>query len=106
MAKESKKVTAAEVSQETETQKKKELYNQYVGQMTPKHSWLKNLCRAWLVGGLICVLGQALTNLFLSQGADKELAAAYTTLSLIALAILLTGPGWYQRLAKIGRAHV
>lgn len=104
MGKDAKKVTAAQVSQETESEKKKELYNQYVGQMTPKHSWLKNLCRAWLIGGLICVLGQALTNLFLSQGIEKELAATYTTICLILLAIILTGFGWYQRLAKFAGA--
>ncbi len=104
MEKDLKKVTAAQVSQETESEKKKALYNQYVGQMTPKHSWFKNLCRAWLVGGLICVLGQALTNLFISQDMQKDQAASYTTICLILLAIIFTGFGWYQRLAKFAGA--
>lgn len=104
MAKDDKQVTAEQISKEKEAAKKKELYNQYVEQVTPKHNWFLNLCRAYLVGGLICVLGQALTNFYIAQGWDKELAAAYTTVTLILIAIIMTGPGWYQRLAKFAGA--
>ena len=57
------------------------------------------MCRAYLIGGLICVIGQGFLDLYQSLGCEKETAAAYTTLSLIFLSVLTTGLNWYQRLA-------
>lgn len=104
MSKEDKKVTAANVSQETQKQQKEELYNQYVTQMTPKHNWFLNSCKAFLIGGMICTIGQAFINFYSSRGSEKELASAYTTLTLVFIAVLLTGLTWYQKLAKFAGA--
>ena len=49
------------------------------------------MCRAYLIGGLICVIGQGFLDLYQSLGCEKETAAAYTTLSLIFLSVLTTG---------------
>jgi stage V sporulation protein AC len=81
-----------------------ESYNQYVKQVTPTFSTAKNCVKAYVVGGAICVLGQAFTNFFLDKFGDMELAKSYTTLCLVFLAILSTGLGLYQRLAKAGGA--
>ena len=89
---------------EKDTEKQKKLYNQYVKKATPKRSFVGNFCKAFLVGGLICVLGQILTNVYLSLGAEKEVAASYTTLSLIFLSVLTTGLNWYQKLAGFAGA--
>ncbi len=92
------------VIEEKSQEKKEEKYNEYVKENTPKKSWLWNLCKAFLVGGLICVLGQILTNLYQIIGLQKETATLYTTLSLIFLSILFTGLNVYQKLANFAGA--
>lgn len=74
----------------TGASKKDKKYNEYVKENTPKKSWFINLCKAYLIGGLICVLGQCLTNLYMNIGLVKDTATLYTTLSLIFLSILFT----------------
>ena len=69
----------------------KKEYGNYVKQVTPVHNTWKNLWRAFLVGGLICMLGQILTSVYMSFGIEKESAASWTTLSLIGLSVILTG---------------
>ena len=44
------------------TEKEKQEYKEYVEKITPTHSLPKNMAKAFLVGGLICVLGQILIN--------------------------------------------
>jgi stage V sporulation protein AC len=92
------------VVNEQDTKKRNENYNQYVKQVTPKFSMLKNTIKAFLIGGIICTIGQALTNYFISRGAGEEVAKAYNTVTLVFLSILLTGLGFYQKLAKFGGA--
>lgn len=93
-----------EVVQEKDPKQREKLYNQYVKKATPKRSYIGNVCKAYLVGGLICVLGQGFLDLYQSLGCEKETAAAYTTLSLIFLSVLTTGLNWYQRLASFAGA--
>lgn len=83
----------------------KNKYDQYVKEITPVHSLGKNMAAAFVTGGLICVLGQAMTNLFTGPlGLDSESAGAWTLLGLILLSVLLTGLNLYQRLVKFGGA--
>ncbi|MDO4522293.1 MAG: SpoVA/SpoVAEb family sporulation membrane protein [Eubacteriales bacterium] len=82
----------------------KETYNEYVKQITPKHSVFGNCWKAFLVGGAICVLGQAVTAALQRVGMPQEDAASWCSLLLVLLGVLLTGPGWYARLAKLGGA--
>lgn len=100
MSGDKKQVTVDEITKEKNQQQRDKLYNQYVKQMTPKFNPVANFFKAYLVGGIICCIGQAFTNLFTSQGIEKELAQSYTILCLVFLAVLFTGFGWYQRLAK------
>lgn len=66
-------------------------YNDYVEQVTPKHSCFLNTVKAFVSGGILCLIGQALTNLFIGTGMSMTLASSYTTLCLIAASVLLTG---------------
>lgn len=99
-----KKVNISNVVREKDTQKRNEKYNQYVKQVTPKNSVLKNMIMAFLVGGIICTIGQFFINYFMSLGTDKETARLYNTIVLVFLSILLTGIGIYQKIAKFGGA--
>lgn len=99
-----KKDTLSNVVQEKDTKQRNEMYNQYVKEVTPKFSMLKNMVKAFIVGGMICTLGQLLINYYIKLGAGEEVAKAYNTVTLVFLAILLTGCGIYQKLAKFGGA--
>src|SRR5690348_12031755 len=99
-----KKVTASDVVIESDKNAKEQKYNKYVKDMTPKHNSFTNLCKAFLVGGIICTIGQGLMNLYKYWGAGEELAASYTSLSLIVLSIILTGLNIYPWIAKFAGA--
>lgn len=99
-----KKPSIQEVLNETDQQKRDQKYNQYVKQITPKHSWPVNMFRAFVVGGLICTLGQGFIQLYMSWGAEKELAGLYNILTLVFLSVLFTGFNVYGKIAKFGGA--
>ena len=66
-------------------------YQAYVEQITPKvNGWL-SFCKAFVSGGIICVIGQCLYDWFKAQGMMHTLANNYTTLLLILASVLLTG---------------
>ncbi|MDF2538331.1 MAG: putative rane protein [Herbinix sp.] len=99
-----KKGSVSQIVKEQDKQTRNDNYNQYVKQITPKFNMWKNMVKAFLVGGIICTIGQFFINYYMSLGADMELAKLYNTLSLVFLSILLTGLGIYQKLAKFGGA--
>lgn len=69
----------------------------------PSKSW-KNIPMAFFIGGMICLLGQWLTGLYLSLGMEKDAASALTSISLVFLSILLTGLRLYNRIARFAGA--
>lgn len=79
-------------------------YNQYIKEVTPTHSTPLNVAKAFLVGGAICTIGQALTNWFLSLGLTQEDASAWTLICLILSSVLLTGLNLFPSLVKFGGA--
>lgn len=93
-----------DILNEEDEQLKQEKYNAYVKQVTPTHNWLLNQARAFLVGGIICIIGQFLNNRFMSMGFDKQTAGLYGIVCLIALSNILTGFQIYERLAKFAGA--
>lgn len=79
----------------------KETYKKYADARAPKSPIAKNCLHAFLVGGLICTLAQALTDIYQDvAGMDRDNAAAVTSVTLVFLAILLTGLGLFDRIAK------
>lgn len=87
-----------------EKQKKEEAYKQYVNEKTPKHNVFVNMFKAFLVGGIICTVGQALLNFCSSRGLDEVHSGAWTSLILILISVLLTGLNLYPSIAKWGGA--
>ena len=61
---------------------------------------IKDCILAFVVGGLICVVGQFLFALYSSFGLEKETAATLESVSLVFLSALFTGIGLYDSLAK------
>lgn len=85
-------------------EQKNKAYNDYVKQVTPTHSLWTNMWHAFLMGGIICTLGQFITNMAMNLGADKKLAGTWCSVLLVLISVILTGCGIYQRLAKFGGA--
>ena len=81
-------------------QKFAQQYQAKFDQVKPKPTLLKNLIWAFLVGGLICVLGQALQDYFSDFGFAKKDAATAASTVLIFLASFFTGLGVYDELGK------
>ena len=84
---------------------KKQQYEEYVKQVTPTHNvWLQML-RAFLVGGIICTIGQAIINFCTNtMGLEQADAGSWCSLILILLSVILTGFNIYPNIAKWGGA--
>ena len=89
------------MAQQKEEQKK---YEQYVKEVTPVHSLPQNMAKAFLVGGIICVIGQWILNIAKGYGLDKEMAGAWCSGILILASVILTGLNIYPKLAKFAGA--
>lgn len=85
-------------------QQQQKAYNEYVKQVTPTHSLAARMVKAFVVGGLICVLGQVILNICTQNGLDKETAGSWCSMILIFLSIVLTGLNIYPAIAKFGGA--
>ena len=79
-------------------------YQDYVKQHAPKSPLLKNLLIAFLVGGGICCIGQALHDLYASLGLNLEDAGTATSVSLVFLSAVFTALGLYHKLARFAGA--
>jgi len=79
-------------------------YGKLVGSMSPKSPIRKNCINAFLIGGLICTLGQLATNGYLALGMEKKDASTAASVSLVALSALLTGLSLYDNIAKFAGA--
>ena len=82
----------------------KQAYVKYAEKHAPKSPIVKDCLRAFLVGGGICTLAQGLTTLYLAWGMEKQDASTLTAVTLVALAALLTGLGWFVKIAKFAGA--
>ena len=79
-------------------------YKKYAERHAPRSHVGRNILRAFLVGGLICCLGQLLFDLYGAAGLDKENAATAESMTLIFAAALLTGLGVFDDIAKFAGA--
>lgn len=75
-------------------------YEKMVQSMAPKSPMWKDCLNAFWIGGLICTLGQLLMNGYLALDMEKMDASCATSMTLVALAALLTGLSVYDDIAK------
>lgn len=81
-------------------QASKKLYKQMVKKAAPPSPKIKDFVCAYTVGGLICVLGQLLTEFYtILNISEKEVKMAVPS-TLIFISALLTGIGIFDKLAK------
>ena len=79
-------------------------YNEYIKTKTPNSKIVSNCVKAFIVGGIICVIGQCLLWLFKKWGLDEESAGTFTSITLIFFGALLTGLDIYPKIAKFAGA--
>lgn len=92
-------------SQNPEQRNLEKEYEEYVKMITPTHNLYLQMLKAFIVGGIICVIGQFLLNFAANQlGMDKEMAGSFCSLILVFTSVLLTGLNIYPSIVKFGGA--
>lgn len=90
---------------ELEKEVRDEKYNEYVKEITPVHNLWANMGKAFLVGGLICVLGQFIINFGIDiLGFQERDAATFCSIILVLISVILTSLNLYPGLANWGGA--
>lgn len=79
-------------------------YSDYVDSKAKNSPIWKNMALAFLVGGIICMIGQFITNLFMSWGLSKQDAGTVCTIILIFLGAFLTAINVYSKIGKFAGA--
>ncbi len=75
-------------------------YGRLTKKLSPPSSKLKDFLWAYIVGGLICVIGQLLMELYGYFGATEKQIKMLVPVTLIFIAALLTGLGLFPKIAK------
>ncbi|HML48104.1 MAG TPA: stage V sporulation protein AC [Clostridia bacterium] len=80
-------------------------YKKLVERITPNSAMAINLVKAYVIGGLICMFGQGVSDLGkLWFNLDTQQAATYTAIVMVFLGAFLTGIGIYDDLGKVAGA--
>jgi len=87
-----------------EVNMKKQEYQEYVKHRAKKSPLVKDILRAFFLGGLVCVLGQIFMDIYLRLGIDEKNASTLASISIIFIAVLLTGLGIFDNIAKFAGA--
>lgn len=86
-------------------EEKKQQYEQYVKTVTPTHNLWLQMLKAFIVGGIICTIGQFILNYTTNTlGMDKQTSGSWCSLLLVLLSVLLTGFNIYPGIVKWGGA--
>ena len=79
-------------------------YAQLVNELSPRSHVLRDCINAFWIGGLICVLGQLITNSYMNLGMEKQMASTASSMTLVCLSALLTGLSLYDDIARVAGA--
>ncbi len=82
----------------------KDEYRKYVDKISPNSKTARNVLRAYIVGGLICMIGQFFLNSFRMMGLDQDISASLTSVVMIFLGVTLTALDLYDELGKFAGA--
>lgn len=78
----------------------KQEYGKYVEKMSNNSPIWKDLFHAFWIGGLICMIGQAVMNCYTAFGLGKDDAGTATSITMIFFSAVLTGLSLYDNIAK------
>ena len=77
-----------------------EEYSQLVKEKSPNSPMVKNIIKAFVIGGLICCIGQLISDCYTKLKLDEETVKTATSVTMVFLGTLLTGLGVYDNIAK------
>nr|WP_295278191.1 SpoVA/SpoVAEb family sporulation membrane protein [uncultured Blautia sp.] len=83
---------------------KQKQYADYVKRITPTHNLPINMAKAFVTGGIICTVGQVITNFAKSQGLEQDVAGTWCSVTLVLISVILTGFNIYPKIGKFGGA--
>ena len=86
------------------TNKEKQEYAKYVKKVTPTHNLFLQMLKAFIVGGIICLIGQGLSDLYPMLGVNEENTRTLIPVTLVFLSALLTALNLFDNLAKFAGA--
>ena len=75
-------------------------YQKLYEKASPPSPSYKNVPMAFVVGGLLCVLGQGFRTLYQKAGLSEQGVAAAVAISMVAVGVVLTALGIYDKIAK------
>ena len=88
-----------------DTKQGQQIYQDYIEKVTPKANLGARMLKAFIVGGLICTIGQFIVELLQNFGGlKKEDASLYCTLILVLSSVILTGLGIYRKIVNFAGA--
>jgi stage V sporulation protein AC len=79
-------------------------YKKYVEKKSPKSNIVKDTVSAFIIGGLICIFTQGISNFLKARSVDEETIKSALPVIMVGLGAFFTGIGWYEKLAKYGGA--
>ena len=79
-------------------------YGKLVEEISPKSPMGKDCLGAFVVGGIICAIGQFFINYYTKLGLDKEAAGTAASMTLVVISAILTGLSLYDNIAKFAGA--
>jgi len=82
----------------------KDEYRKYVDKVSPDSKTARNVLRAFMVGGFICVIGQFFLNSFKNMGLDQDTASSLTSIVMILVGVSLTALNLYDDIGRFAGA--
>lgn len=79
-------------------------YQKYVDEKTPNSPIGKNIIKAFIVGGIICTIGQGISDGLRAMNLDDKTVSSVTSITLIFIGIFLTAINVYNKIGKFAGA--
>lgn len=79
-------------------------YEKFIKDKMPKPKLFYNCIKAFIIGGLICDLGQFISNSLKGMNLNQDQVSAGTAIILVFLGAFFTGLGVYDKLGKFAGA--
>lgn len=85
-------------------EKRNEEYLKYVENETPKTGWFNSIFHAFIVGGMICCMGQLFGDIIKTFYPNMDIlrVGSWVNVIIISITIILTAFGVFDRIAKFG----
>ena len=86
------------------TQDTKKDYQNYIDRKSPNSPIIKNCFNAFWVGGLICVIGQIISEFCKYNGLDAQISGTIVSITLIGISAFLTALNIFNKIGKFAGA--